>query len=95
MRKVRDKPDGYRLVLSDNRFNPIACVIKGDSALVMDEACSAIVSLAPWVFTDNYQEFMDDYTRKTKKKAFMREIEHRKAPWHTQKLMMRRFRWRL
>lgn len=74
-----DKPDGYRLVLSDNRFSPIACVIKGDSALVMDEACNAIVSLAPWVFTDNYQEFMDDYTRRTKKKAFMREIEHRKA----------------
>lgn len=72
-------PDGYRLVLADNRFSPVSCVIKGEGALVMDEAYNAVISLAPWVFTDNYREFMDDYTRKARKKAFMREIQHRKA----------------
>ena len=74
-----DKPDSYRLVIADRSFAPVVCVIKGEAAVVMDEAYQAIISLAPWVFTDNYREFMDDYTRNARKKAFMREIEHRKA----------------
>lgn len=74
-----DKPDGYRLVISDRRFEPLVCTIKGEAVAVMAEAYQAIISLAPWVFTENYDEFMDTYTRKARKKAFIREIEHRKA----------------
>ena len=76
------KPDGYRLVISDERFEPMVCMIKGEAALVMDEAYRAIISLAPWVFTDNFEEFMNAYTRRARKKAFAKEIEHRKAAMH-------------
>ena len=56
------KPDGYRLVISDERFEPMVCMIKGEAALVMDEAYRAIISLAPWVFTDNFEEFEEEIT---------------------------------
>lgn len=73
------KPESYHLILSDSRFKPIRCIVKGAKAEIMDEAYHALCSLAPWVLTDNAEEFMDGRTRKAKEKSYLKEIEHRKA----------------
>lgn len=68
----------YHLLIFDRTFKKIECVLKGDKAKIMDKGYQALLSLSPWVFSDNYEEFMDSYTRKSKERAYLKEIELRR-----------------
>lgn len=72
------EPDSYHLIIFDNKFRKIDCVVKGNKAQMMDKGYQALLSLSPWVFSDNYEEFMDSYARKSREKAYLKEIELRR-----------------
>lgn len=73
------EPDSYHLILFDKRFKMIKCVVNGKKAQIMDKGYQALLKLAPWVFSDNYDEFMDVFERKSREKAYLKEIELRRS----------------
>ena len=79
-----DEPESYQLLLFDRTFKKIECIVKGKRAKMMDEGYQVLLSLSPWVFSDNYDEFINSYSRKSKEKAYLKEIELRRQ--HTQPL---------
>lgn len=72
------EPDSYHLIIFDRKFRKIECVLKGEKAQIMDKGYQALLSLSPWVFSDNYEEFTDSYMRKSREKAYLKEIELRR-----------------
>ena len=72
------EPDSYHLIIFDKTFKKVECVVKGEKAQMMDNGYQALLSLSPWVFSDNYEEFMNSYTRKSREKAYLKEIELRR-----------------
>lgn len=73
-----DTPDSYHLIIFDKRFKKVDCVVKGEKTEIMDKGYQALLSLSPWVFSDNYEEFMDSYNRKSRERAYLKEIELRR-----------------
>lgn len=71
-------PESYQLILFDNNFRRYICTVKGEKAPIMTKAYEAVLSLSPWVFSDNLDVFMDTYSRKSKEKAMLKEIELRR-----------------
>lgn len=73
-----DAPDSYHLIIFDRKFQKVECVVKGDKAEIMDKGYQALLSLSPWVFSDNAEEFLNSYHRKSREKAYLKEIELRR-----------------
>lgn len=69
----------YDVVLCDHHFHIYRCAVKGKKAAMMEEAWKALCSLAPWVFNDDYEDFMAGLTRQSKKRSYMKVVEHRRA----------------
>ena len=69
----------YDIILCDKRFRLYRCVVKGKKAGMMEEAWKAVCSLAPWAFCDDYEEFLSGLTKQSKKRSYMKVIEHRRA----------------
>jgi len=72
------EPDSYHLTIFDKNFKRTECVLKGEKAAIMDKGYQALLSLSPWVFSDNYEDFRDNYKRKSREKAYLKEIELRR-----------------
>lgn len=73
-----NEPESYQLFIFDRSFKKIECIVKGDKAKMMGDGYKMLLHLSPWVFSDNYEEFMNSYSRKSKKKAYLKEIELRR-----------------
>ena len=73
-----EDPESYHLLLFDCSFKKIECIVKGRNVALMNQGYQTLLELSPWVFSENYEEFMDSYTRKSKEKAYLTEIEFRR-----------------
>lgn len=69
----------YDVILCDQQFHIYRCVVKGKKAGMMEEACKAVYSLAPWVFREDYEEFMTGLSKQSRKRSYIKIIDHRKA----------------
>ncbi len=69
----------YDVILCDTHFHIYRCVVKGKKAGMMEEAWKAVCSLAPWVFREDYEDFMAGLTKQSKKRSYMKIVEHRRA----------------
>lgn len=69
----------YDVILCDKRFFLYRCAVKGKKAAMMEEAWKAVCSLAPWVFCDEYEDFIAGLTKKSMKRSYTKIIEHRKT----------------
>ena len=69
----------YDVILCDQQFHIYRCAVKGKKAGMMSEACKAVYSLAPWVICDDYEDFMAGLTTRSKKRSYLKIVEHRKA----------------
>ncbi len=69
----------YDVILCDKRFHVYRCIVKGKKAGMMEEAWKAVCSLAPWVFREDSEEFFSGMTRRSKKRSYLKVIEHRKS----------------
>lgn len=68
----------YDLILCDKRFQLYRCCAKGKDVVSMEEAHSCICEKVPWVFSDDYEEFMTGLSKRAKKKAYLRTVQHRR-----------------
>lgn len=69
----------YDVILCDKRFHVYRCIVKGKAAGMMEEGWRAVCSMAPWVIHDDYEEFFSGITQRSKKKSYLKVVEHRKA----------------
>ena len=68
----------YDVVLCDKDFHLYRCIVKGKRAAKMEDAIKAICSYAPWVFSDDYMDFVSGLTKRKKKRSYLKIVEHRK-----------------
>lgn len=68
----------YDVIFCDKDFHLYCCAVKGKKAAMMEEAWKAVCSLAPWVFHDDYVDFVAGLTKKSKKRSYVKIVEHRK-----------------
>ncbi len=68
----------YDVVLCDKDFRLYRCMVKGKHASIMEDATKAICSYAPWVFSDDYMDFVAGLTKRKKKRSYLKIVEHRK-----------------
>lgn len=68
----------YDVIFCDRDFHLYRCEVKGKKAAMMEEAWKAVCSLAPWVFHDDYVDFVAGLTKKSKKRSYVKIVEHRK-----------------
>lgn len=68
----------YDVIFCDKDFHLYCCAVKGKKAAMMEEAWKAVCSLAPWVFHDDYVDFVAGLTKKSKKRSYIKIVEHRK-----------------
>lgn len=68
----------YDVIFCDKDFHLYRCEVKGRKAAMMEEAWKAVCSLAPWVFHDDYVDFVAGLTKKSKKRSYVKIVEHRK-----------------
>ena len=69
----------YDVILCDKKFHVYRCIVKGKKAGMMEEAWKAVCSLAPWVFQEDLEEFFSGMNRQSKKRSYLKVIEHRKS----------------
>lgn len=69
----------YDVIFYDRKFQKYCCTVKGKKAGMMEEGWKAVCSLAPWIFHDDYEDFVSGLTKQSKKKSYAKVIEHRRA----------------
>ena len=68
----------YDVILCDKDFHLYCCAVKGKKAAMMEEAWKTICSYAPWVFHEDYGDFVAGLTKKSKKRSYLKIVEHRR-----------------